>query len=261
MGNLWSPIPVPPADAVARDFGPLRLWCRTYHGDLWLGRQHIPENTPRPETPPDDLDWLRWPLEESLCELRFTPALPDRPVVIQMEAPFVLTPDARARIFIRCPVWVRVAAANADREVELTEVPAAVLSNTWFGVFTEGDLCYWLSSSGRRRYTLDENRLYQAVCPLAINNKAREPLNVEKLCVRVPGHSLYRDGDQLWADESRIEYRGARRISQVRASGTPPPEAPQAALVAGPRDPEKSDLVARTFLSLKNLPGLGFLPG
>ena len=82
-------------------------------------------------------------------------------------------------------------------------------------------------------------------------------MQVEKICLRVGSLSLFYDDTQLWSDETKIFYKGKSESSQIKVSGVPPSEAPSAKLIASPRKPEKHSVVAKTFASLIDLPGLG----
>ncbi|MCX7014712.1 MAG: hypothetical protein NTW86_19555, partial [Candidatus Sumerlaeota bacterium] len=71
--------------------------------------------------------------------------------------------------------------------------------------------------------------------------------------------SLFESNGQLWADETRVRWRGAHQGARIESTGAPPPEAPQARLAGPPRQPGSRTLLAGAFASLADLPGLGFL--
>ena len=97
--------------------GPLRIWWKGHHGELWLAYDHLGAeelDAASPGEPPDEADWSRWVLKDSPSSLRFSPLFPDRPVVVKPEYPFLLTSRAEARIYVRCPLWVRVELPGAS---------------------------------------------------------------------------------------------------------------------------------------------------
>ena len=241
--------------------GPLRLWSKRVAKEIWVAFVHAEADTDEGVSPsllPEKLDWSRWALASEADEIRFVPLFPDRPVVVKPEAAFRVTKEAQARIYVRVPLWVRVESAGAD-SVPLAEIPTAVLSNTWFGTFTSGELCYWISSGARMQITPDYSRPYLAICPIQIINRADEELYVEKLCLRVGRLSLFNQQGQLWADETKVIFKGSNDASRVEVSGTAPVEAGGAVLVSSPREAGTSGFAAKTFTTLKDLSGLGAL--
>jgi len=156
----WTEYPLPSSTAAAWDFGPLRLWAKSLHNEIWLAYRYFDWDTdksPPPNEPPEDLSWSRWVLKESYPTIRFQPRFPDHPVVVKPEVPFLLTSEAQAKIYVRCPLWVHIELYSRS-VLEIDEVPTVILSHTWFGTFTEGDLCYWLTSSARREAVADARR-------------------------------------------------------------------------------------------------------
>ena len=103
----------------------------------------------------------------------------------------------------------------------------------------------------------DPDHPYLALCPIQIVNESEEELKVENICFRVSGLSLFLKDGQLWADESILAFSGKEGGSEIRAAGSPPPEAAGAELISSPREPARQGLAARTFASLRDLPDLG----
>jgi hypothetical protein len=258
---LWGDFPLPGNEPWVKDFGPLRLWCKTLDGDFWMACVR-PDKAALDETPdgksPESDQWSRWAIAEGYRGLRLSPALPDRSVVVVPESSLVLKPKSLARVFVRCPLWARVELLN-NAPFAVTEVPVALLSNTWFGSFTKGELCYWISSAAKRRPAPDPTRPFLAICPIEIRNASSEDLHVERICLRGGELSLFEEGGSLWTDEMRISYRGQDAVSSLKASGKPPPEAPTANPAATPRNPARKRFSAKTFAPLKGLPGFGFI--
>jgi hypothetical protein len=96
-----------------------------------------------------------------------------------------------------------------------------------------------------------------AICPMLLINHSEEELLINKICLHVDNLSLYIDNKQLWSDETQIEYKGTKEISQISVSGKAPAESASAVLITPPRNPVKKSFVAKTFSTLKDLPGLG----
>lgn len=259
----WGSHPLPlDGDTLAVSVGPLRLWVRCQGDEVWMTQEPAgwdqrrrEEEAIEPE-PPDGAEWTRWPVPDGTDEILLSPAFPDRPVVVQPELSFRLIQGARARIYVRVPLWVKVRLPGPD-PVTLREVPSMILSDTWWGGFTEGELCYWLETQARRRVGPQDFEPHLAICPLQLVNRSEGDLNVDKLALRVAHLSVFDDGGRLWADETRVRYRGEAEGSEIDMSGRPPEEAPDSTRVASPRTPVTRGFRTRTFTRLKAISGLG----
>ena len=256
MNTSWGGYPFPGKDPLTCRIGPLTIWCRSVAEELWLAFLYVDpdQEAPVQETVPEELTWSRWALQERYDTIRLTPVFPDRPVVVKPEHPFYLgTEGGRATIYVRVPLTVSVELSHPVRPVVLTEIPTVILSDTWFGTFTHGELCYWISTGARRTLESDPLRPHQAVCPIRLKNDSREDLKVEKLCLHVDHLSLFDYQGQLMADETKISYRGVDDITQIDVSGEAPVTG--AGLVTPPRTPQKQSFNARSFLSFVSLSG------
>lgn len=260
----WGRHPLPTDETLTVAVGPLLLRARARPDEIWLA--HVPgdgtRSGRRAEGPPSgEGEWVRWPVSEAPKEIALAPLFPPRAVVAEPGPAFRLLPRGRARIYVRVPLWARVDAILGDAAARrLTEVPTVVLSDTWWGGVTEGELCYWLATTARRRVPFEVFQPHLVVCPLELSNRSDEELPVEKLVLRVAYLSLFSDQGRLWADETRVRYQGPAAGSEIEVAGTAPPEAPAAVRVAEPRvrAPARG-FRALAIARLKALPGLGGL--
>jgi len=265
----WGRHPLPDDGPLALELGPLVVWARRREGEVRLA--HAPGDWTRagrhrpggPTAGPEDRDWVRWPVPEATSELGLAPVFPPRTLVIEPEVSFRLLPRGRARIFVRVPLWARFTVHGDEHGGEdrtLTEVPSVTLSDTWWGSTTEGELCYWLATTARRRVEPDVFEPHAAVCPLELANRSDDELPVERIALRVAHLSLFSEEGRLWADVTRVRYRGADEGSAIEVSGEPPREAPDARRVSGPREaPPARGFHGLTFARLKSLSGLAGL--
>ena len=244
--SIWSEHFFQEESALEHTIGDLRLATKNHGDEVWLSAHHSPnERVPSGE----NSGWERWALGKPSPSIDLSPAFPDRSVVVKPESPFRLLPDVQARIYVRVPIWVTVK-LSGKKGVQLSQMPSAILSLTWFGSPMEGELCYWLSSSAKREVIPDPNRSHLAICPVQLKNNSGEDLMVEKLCLRVQWLSLYEDQAQLWSNETKVFYDGAAEGSRVSVSNGPPREAGQATLKSPPRESAKKNFNIRTFFSL-----------
>lgn len=260
--DVWGDVDLGPDESRTLDFGTLRLVLRRTPTEVWLRTQRTPRDPdPRRE------DWLRWVAgPETRVSLR--PAVPDRLLVVSHEYLYHLPPHGESRIYVRIPLFVQVTLSGEERgsgprsdvvvaDVVVADVPSMVLSDTWWGTVTEGELAYWLTTTARVSLTDDLFLPHVGMCPIHLVNHAPHALPVDRFAVRVPHLSLFSDGDKNWTDEVSVRYAGSPEGSEIRFGGRPPSEAPGARLVTAPRVPLDRGFHARTFDRLKSLSGLG----
>lgn len=183
--------------------------------------------------------------------MELTPAFPSRIVVVKPEDEFRLMQGARARVYLRIPLQVEVRVRPAPSPA-VASVPTAVMSDTWWGSVHEGELGFWLDTRARRRIASGEFEEHLCICPLQLENRARNDLQVDKVALRVEHLSLFQDGQRLWADETRVRYLGDEEGSRIEMAGSAPVEAPGAVLLAPPRVPMERGFSARTFARLRS---------
>jgi hypothetical protein len=265
----WGPVELEPNRPVGRRIGPRDIWFLLREGEIRLADRPAEKGAARepPGAPDDPSVWSRWALpapagtgagDLSSARVVLRPAVPDRPLIVQPEVPFALLPGAEARVFVRIPLLIRVETEGPTGEaILLRTIPTLELSDTWWGGFVEGDLCYWLPTTARREATRSLLEPHLVICPLRMVNESGTDLKVEKLSFRVEHLSLFADAPGFWADESRVRYQGEAEGSQIDMSGRPPDEAPGAALVSAPPVPVRG-LRALTFNRLRHFPGFGW---
>lgn len=256
LNKPWGKWDVTEKEMLFHSIGDLRVWCYRDKNELKIAFDHLASENG--SELPENITWHRWSYKSEKPLLHLKPIFPDRPVVVEPEAAFRIAEDVRVKIYVRVPVWLNIV-LEGNTSTSLMEIPTVILSNTWFGTFTEGDLCYWISSGARREIEPDPSRPYLAICPLLLIDNSPEDLDVQKICLRVANLSLFIHEDHLWADETKINFKGETEVAQIEVTGTAPQEARGAKLIATPREVMKKAFAARTFSTLRDLPGLGLL--
>ncbi len=254
ISRPWGEHSLSDGALVTVTIGPRTLWARERAGELWLAHAESAEEAPVPA--PDEETWTRWALPAWDGAIRLVPMFPDRPLVVEPELPFKLLRQASARIYIRAPLWIGVEVGEPGSGA-ITEIPVITLSDTWFGTLTDGELCYWLPTQARRSVTPEIFEPFLAICPLQLENRSHGDLDVIKIALRVGHLSIFQDEGRLWADGTRVRYRGDEEGSDIDMQRRAPDEAPGAELVMPPRTPVSRGLRTRTFARLKALSGLG----
>ncbi len=252
----WGRYTIPSGETMETRLGTLTVLLRKEKDEIRLTHQW--ENGPKTHIPGQGQPgkWERWAASQDAKEVEFLPAFPDRHLVLQPENPFRLLPGAKARIFVRVPVWLQIRVPGKQGGL-LGEFPTLILSDTWWGQVEDGEIAYWLHITARREAPPSIFLPDRILCPLALENRSQEDLPVEKILLRVSHLSVFRGPGSLWSDEVRIRYRGEEEGSELEMTGRTPPEAPGANRLAPPRVPTAKGFTARTFARLRALPGLG----
>lgn len=237
----WGDHEVPEGSPHVLRLGPLRLHFTRVSDEIRLawGRND------------DEPEWTRWAPAAWDGRIRLSPVHPDRLVVVQPQDDFWLMRGARARIYLRVPLHVQVEALGSSAQ-SLLRVPTQVLSDTWWGTPEEGELGYWLDTRARREMHDDEFLEHLCVCPLQLENTSRDDLLVDRIALRVAHLSVFREGERLWADETRVRYLGEDAGSRIEMAGRPPSEASGAERISPPAAPMVRGFTARTFARLRS---------
>jgi hypothetical protein len=259
--GLWDPVTLKENVLYRCSFSTLTVWLKRSGEDWYLASQKSEKQTaasPLKEITgsriPKDLSFSRWVVGSDLATVRFVPAMPDRSIVVRPAIALKVPAGKDALFFTSIPVWVRVAAGSPDG-ITLCELPSMVLSNTWFGEPTAGELCYALRTRAVRSLEEVETRAYMAVCPITVLNRAPKELNFERLCVRVEHLNVYQGTDRLWTNELEVRFQGEEQSSQVTIGREAPEFAGEPVKVCEARQQADKTLLAQSFSVLRSLTG------
>jgi hypothetical protein len=208
--------------------GPLRLWLARAdrewgfaceHGELSdvLDIAQVPE-----DVVPGSLDWNATLFAEAPREFLLKPTVPDRSVVVKPTYPVRIPVGESGTFFVLLPLFVRILVAAGKREQEIGVVPSRLLSDTWFGLPTDGEFCYSLPFPAERDIERLQPLPHHIVCPVEIRNQSSEDLKFEKLCFR-PQYAAILCGDRhLWSTPVRILHEGHFKGATIRYLDHPP---------------------------------------
>ena len=255
--SLWESHMVPYGHTLALSLGALELkvyrsqqeWCyATDFADGMDARARLSLVVGDMGFDPE-LAWNRLILWEKTDTVRFQPLLPDRPIIVRPEMPMRVMPGQSVLLFIGIPLWLSL--VFGARKEHSVEVSSLTLSNSWFGNFTEGELCYALKT--RAKLLPDEltASASRVMFPLEIRNASSENLDFQRLCVRPQFLNIFQGKTRLWTSRGRVSYRGEEKWSRiVYASGAP--EFDEAGMLIGhAREKMTRGLLFKTFDSLK----------
>ena len=130
-------------------------------------------------------------------------------------------------------------------------MPTVPLSNSWFGSFTEGELCYALKTTAK----LDRKDLllhaHRAIFPLEIRNTSNETLNFERLCLRAQYLNIFQGKLRLWTSKGRVSYRGEENWSRIVYARSAPEFDQASSLLGSARETMQRGAILNTFDSFK----------
>jgi len=250
--SLWGIYSPDQADRLNLQLGPLMLYLKWIANDLWVAHRYVSWPVPlETEHPKKALKWERWALPEEDTAVELFPLMPTQPVLLKPEDPYRVLPESSTRIYTRIPVYVGI--RTAHHHYGLTQLPAVILSNTWFGSPVEGELCLSHFSSVRRFLTEDFFLPHLISCTLEIRNESSKALHFEKICLRTDQMSIFAKQAQLWSDVVHVTYRGEEAQAIIEMPGVAPDEIPEATLVAKARNPKGTNIAVRTFDLIRDI--------
>ncbi len=246
--------------SVCWKLGPLSLWVRRRHHEWWVyAKRDGPEEEVceviEGQQPEESVAWNRWAFTEEKTDVSLLPAAPDRSVVARPDTPLRIPPGNEVLFFVSVPLWVRVSAGDGQHPVLLTEEPTRVLSNTWFGEPTEGELCYGLKTGASVELEGVKRGSNRFVCPLLVKNHSPEELSFRKVCLPVPYVQLYRGGKRLWSNRISLSYLGKSQFSSVAFDSDAPEYENGLERVGEPRLKERRGFFRRSFDTLRSFGG------
>jgi len=259
--ELWDPITVKADTLYQVSFSTLTVWLKRSREDWYLASQR-PEKETDPAAlheikgakPRQDLSFSRWVVGPDVSTVQFVPSMPDRSIVARPAVALKVPAGKDALFFMSIPVWVRVV-VQPPNGITLCELPTLILSNTWFGEPTSGELCYALRTRAMRSLEEIEKRPYTAICPVSIRNSAPKELNFERLCVRVEYLNVYRGRERLWTNELNVRFQGDEHSSQVTIGKGAPTFGGNLIKACEAREPVDKTILKQSFSFLRSLTG------
>ena len=251
---MWGAIEIRPEENSQFDFKHVKIFLQRLYDEWRFAYKHRESETA--DCSPKEEDWIR--LVSTTDEtLELSPVLPDRPLVIRPESPLSIFPKRYASFFVALPVWYRFTAVSAKGRTNLIDIPSRVLSNTWFGDPSGGELCYSLDAQLRRASTLQEDRETVVTCSLAVRNGSEEKLNFERICAHVENLSVFEDDEgRLWTNEIKVLFKGTEQISQLTIQNRPPTDISTARKIAIPRETTNKNILRRSFVFFRQITGI-----
>jgi len=276
--NVWEPVEIPLNQPLSWAIGPWRLWLERTANEWHLATRLAPDESAlaaaEPAAKPADLEWRRWMCGDDARTVCLAPVMPDRPTVVRPDGHLRILPGHDALFFVSIPVWARVVAPQAAgaRSPGLTgltsligpnapillEEPTVILSRTWFGDVSAGELCYALKTRARRQIAAEQVSPHQAICPLRVRNASMESFDFRRLCLRVEHLRIYEGQGCLWTNGVALTFTGQDRSSRANYESGAPAVEGVGAMIADCRSPVAKSVMKTSFEQLKTFVGMGF---
>ena len=257
----WGEYELELDEAVKWEIGPLHLWLRRSRSEWRLAHDWLEEDSAEwsffraAELPEDGAGTERFAVSETTSGVRLRPLPAARAVVARPKTPFRVLPGQRARVFLSSPLWVEIGVGGGVAPTLLRELPTKRLSDTWFGATTrEGELSYALKTSARTSLEEMPRADYRLLTPVVIENRATDPLLVERLSVPVPYLSIYgADSGAVWSEEVGMLRTEDGDMAELDVRDGAPAEATGATKLSEPRLVAEKGHLFRAFGSLLGL--------
>lgn len=262
--RIWEPIAIEPEQCLQGQIGPLCLWVRRSADELHAAFKRLSEPeaevvsrilSPTVEPEPEGLAWSRWIAGKEENILQLIPVMPDRSVVVRPESAVKIPSGQEAVFFISIPIWVKLSIGESSRIALCTE-PSVIMSGTWFGDPTSGELCYSLQSRARRCLSDSERRPHRCICPVRIKNASPDQIDIQRLCVALDHLRIYDSELQLWTNQVTVVVQGPEQTSKIDYSNVAPEYESVGKLLTEAKVPQKKTLLKRSISSLQSISGI-----
>jgi len=245
LPRFWLEKKLAPGKVALARLGTLRIWLARAAREWGVAVEYgdalpiIDHAQVPPDVVPEGLSWTHIAFHDAPSNFAFKPGTPDRAVVVRPPHPVTIPIGERATFFARVPVWITILTGE-KQDLEMGTVPSQVLSDTWFGDYAEGLLCYSLPLTAQRDAEAHEVLPHHIVCPIEVMNKGNDPLVFEKLSLRVDYLTLFGGERHLWSSPLQIVHEDKGRSSRVEYSTKPPAmEKDLEKLVEAKKSPER----------------------
>jgi hypothetical protein len=253
--RIWDKQKIEPGICYKTAIGPLAIWVQKIEDEIHIANVRENESLANAvsdtsfekcEQFPAELHRTRYISETRTDEIRFLPVMPDRAVLVRPEEPLKLPPGRKATFYVRIPVWVKISIPSAD-DVALCEIPTVEQCSIWAGDAVSGQLCYSVRSKARRKFIDFAPMPHRVICPILIQNRSKEMIDIERICVQSQHLNIYAAENIMWTNDIEIIFQTEDNAGTVQYSGKPSELKPDAKLLSMARVPKKKTLLKRSL--------------
>lgn len=201
---------------------------------------------------PDDVDFQTC-IGDRGNTLNVVPALPKLPVVLRPFNSYKVLPKTTAHIYVHIPVSIHLYAGSVKDENLLAEIPGQELSQTWFGAPDNGELAVAVKNNFYSDADNVHFKVNDVMCPVRITNDAENALDFQRMLLHVEYVAIYSSQNKLYTSDIRVKFKGESAVSDIHYSSQAPSFLEGARQVAAARNPEKFNVLKRSFYFIKSL--------
>ena len=250
--KIWTTFELAPGETLTWDVGATCFYASRVENDWLIAHKESEERESveiriHKDGIPEDVTPERWAFKTSRTFIKFSPAMPDRPLVVRPISPLGLPPESEVQFYINIPTFIKVTISNKSNNTEIGVYPSQTLSNTWFGDNFSGVFCYSNKSKIRREKAELNVVPNQIICPFKIKNKGDEILNVERICLRVKYLAIWAGKQRLWSNEVTTIFKGHGKDTQLEYSNTAPKDASEPRLIEKSEEKPERGFLRQTF--------------
>lgn len=171
----------------------------------------------------------------------------DRTVVSQPVDPFYVLPSESVRLFVSTPLWVGVDCGRT----RLCDVPTTRPSDTWVGpTVGPGEAAYANRMHCRQDLSELPFRPHRAISPIAVRNRSRHMLALERVAINLPLLSLFAGGSgRIWTEAIELSLLDDNELESSIVIG-PPPEASAGRDISASRREKDSGILGSALASI-----------
>ena len=255
--SVWEAVDIPQRKCLQWRFPSRSIWVERVETEWHVlslpeaARQHMATRMAVARSmKPRSTEWRHY-LHRAGGQMRPSPVLPDRPVVIRPDRELTLLPGQSTIFYLGIPVWFRLS-TKGPPPARIFDEPLEGLTRTWFGDPVTGELCWGLAT--RLHHSLDsvDTAADHAVCPLEIENDSETDLEFQKICIHVENLSVFRGRQRLWTNSLHVVFKGPDQVTQIEIAREPPGLEQNLELAAEARQPAAGWNIRKTFGMLKS---------
>jgi hypothetical protein len=260
--TIWSVYEIPPDNFYYFKIGSLAVWLKRSQKEWLIATENdfskdkgiaLLKKISLKQADREKMNWNRWITEKKENKLFLKPVLPDRALVIRPKFPVKIISGQEAMFFINIPVWLQLKAG--EEEKILCELPVEKMSNTWFGDFAQGELCYSHKTEIQLKPDMAADSELYAACPLKIKNDSKDILDFRRICLHVEYLNLYQGDKRLWTNRVNISFKGQDKASQINIGRKTPDYGKNVKLISPSRLKADTSLFKKSFQFIKDLTG------
>ncbi len=207
--DIWKEYDLTTADSAFWKIGPLKLWVRPldYEFDLFYKYsddyedKNVQSEIPYRNDLPNDCETVRYGIRNRCNKIIFSPAMPDRSVIVRPEKPFYVLEHDVSTLYVTTGLWLHATCRDLNKTI--FTIPIVRLKDTWFGEDpTSGEICYAAKIKGRLKFNEVSIYHYRFLTKIKIINNTGTPLKLERVKLATQYLNLYKNQNNFFVTDN-----------------------------------------------------------